>query len=99
MFRRVRERIPNAALLMSSRRMLAADSKLLGGWSDLDRPIPPSEIKTYFNLLDVDLAQEKTLGTEFAFQLKIVEYSACRNCRRHSAPYLGTVAVAECVSD
>jgi glycosyltransferase involved in cell wall biosynthesis len=81
MFRRVRERIPNAALLIVGpaecwRPILEAARADGVIWTGL---VPPSEIKTYFNLLDVGiLAQEKTLGTEFAFQLKIVEYSACR---------------------
>ena len=81
MFRRVRERIPNAALLIVGpaecwRTILEAARADGVIWTG---PVPPSEIKKYFNLLDVGiLAQEKTLGTEFAFQLKIVEYSACR---------------------
>ena len=81
MFRRVRERIPNAALLIVGpaecwRPILEAARANGVIWTG---PVPPSEIKKYFNLLDVGiLAQEKTLGTEFAFQLKIVEYSACR---------------------
>jgi len=41
--------------------------------------IPPSEIPSYFNAIDMGiLAQEKTAGTTFAFQIKNVEYSACR---------------------
>ena len=41
--------------------------------------IPPAEIATYFNALDVGvLAQGITTGTDFAFQIKVVEYSACR---------------------
>jgi len=41
--------------------------------------VAPAEVATYFNALDVGvLAQEKTLGTELAFQIKVVEYSACR---------------------
>jgi glycosyltransferase involved in cell wall biosynthesis len=81
MFRSVRERIPNAVLLIVGpaecwRPILEAARANEVIWTG---PVPPSEIKKYFNLLDVGiLAQEKTLGTEFAFQLKIVEYSACR---------------------
>jgi len=81
MFSRVRERIPNAALLIVGpaecwRPILEAARANGVIWTG---PVSPSEIKKYFNLLDVGiLAQEKTLGTEFAFQLKIVEYSACR---------------------
>jgi glycosyltransferase involved in cell wall biosynthesis len=80
-FRRVRERIPAAALLIvgpaecwrSVLESARADGVVWTG------PVPPSEVKKYFNVLDVGvLAQEKTLGTELAFQLKIVEYSACR---------------------
>jgi len=41
--------------------------------------IPPFEIATYFNALDAGvLAQGITTGTDFAFQIKVVEYSACR---------------------
>ena len=41
--------------------------------------ISPTEIPTYFNALDVGvLAQGITTGTDFAFQIKVVEYSACR---------------------
>jgi glycosyltransferase involved in cell wall biosynthesis len=41
--------------------------------------IPPAEISAYFNAIDVGvLPKDKDLGTEFAFQLKVVEYSACR---------------------
>lgn len=41
--------------------------------------VPPAEISTYFNALDVGvLAQGVTTGTDFAFQIKVVEYSACR---------------------
>ena len=43
--------------------------------------IPPSEIAEYFNAIDVGvLAQGKSTGTDFAFQIKVVEYSACRKC-------------------
>lgn len=41
--------------------------------------VSPTEISTYFNALDVGvLAQGITTGTDFAFQIKVVEYSACR---------------------
>ena len=41
--------------------------------------ISPAEISTYFGALDVGvLAQGITTGTDFAFQIKVVEYSACR---------------------
>ena len=80
MFRRVRQRIANASLLIVGpaecwRSLLEAARADGVVWTG---PVPPAKIGTYFNVLDVGiLAQEKTLGTEFAFQLKIVEYSAC----------------------
>jgi glycosyltransferase involved in cell wall biosynthesis len=41
--------------------------------------VPPAEIADYFNAINVGvLAQGKTGGTDFAFQIKVVEYSACR---------------------
>jgi len=41
--------------------------------------VSPAEVATYFNALDVGvLAQGITTGTDFAFQIKVVEYSACR---------------------
>ena len=43
--------------------------------------IAPQEIAEYFNAIDIGiLAQGKTTGTDFAFQIKVVEYSACRKC-------------------
>jgi glycosyltransferase involved in cell wall biosynthesis len=80
-FRRVRERIPNAALLIVGPaeywRSLLETAHANGViWTG---PVPPAEIGKYFNVLDIGvLAQEKSLGTELAFQLKVVEYSACR---------------------
>ena len=81
MFRAVRERIPNAALLIVGpaeywRSLLEASRADGVIWTG---PVPPAEIRKYFNLLDIGvLAQGKSLGTEMAFQLKVVEYSACR---------------------
>jgi glycosyltransferase involved in cell wall biosynthesis len=80
-FEAVRGRIPNAALLIVGpaefwRPLL--ESKRGEGvvWTG---PVPPSEIAAYFHALDLGiLAQEKSLFTELAFQIKIVEYSACR---------------------
>ena len=41
--------------------------------------VDPREVPAYFHALDLGvLAQEKSLGTEFAFQIKMVEYTACR---------------------
>lgn len=79
-FRRVRERIPNVALLIVGpaecwRSLLEAARADGVIWTG---PVRPAEVQTYFNVLDVGvLAQEKSLGTELAFQLKVVEYSAC----------------------
>jgi glycosyltransferase involved in cell wall biosynthesis len=43
--------------------------------------IAPEEIAEYFNAIDLGvLAQGKSTGTDFAFQIKVVEYSACRKC-------------------
>lgn len=43
--------------------------------------VAPAEIADYFNAIDLGiLAQGKTTGTDFAFQIKVVEYSACRKC-------------------
>jgi len=42
-------------------------------------PVPTREIAAYFRALDAGvLAQEDSSGTRYAFQLKIVEYTACR---------------------
>jgi glycosyltransferase involved in cell wall biosynthesis len=80
-FQAVRRRIPYAALLIVG----PADhwrSLLEGARSEgvvWTGPVAPSEVAAYFNAIDLGiLAQEKTLGTELAFQIKIVEYSACR---------------------
>lgn len=43
--------------------------------------VAPAEIAEYFNAIDMGiLAQGKTTGTDFAFQIKVAEYSACRKC-------------------
>jgi len=43
--------------------------------------VAPAEIAEYFNAIDIGiLAQRRTTGTDFAFQIKVVEYSACRKC-------------------
>ena len=80
-FRAVRQRIPEAALLLVGPaeywrdRIEAARGECVI-WTG---PVAPSQVAEYFNALDVGvLAQEKTLGTELAFQIKVVEYSACR---------------------
>ena len=41
--------------------------------------VPPAEISPYFQALDLGiLTKDVSLGTDFAFQLKVVEYTACR---------------------
>ncbi len=80
-FLAARKRLPNAKLLVVGpahcwQSLLEANREndviAAGG-------VSPSEIATYFNALDVGvLAQGITTGTDFAFQIKVVEYSACR---------------------
>ena len=79
--RAARRRIPEAALLLVGpaeywrERIEAARGEGVV-WTEA---VAPREVAAYFNALDVGvLAQEKTLGTELAFQIKVVEYSACR---------------------
>jgi glycosyltransferase involved in cell wall biosynthesis len=80
-FQEVRRRIPNATLLIVGPadywRSLLERMRSHGViWTG---PVAPSEVAAYFNAIDLGiLAQEKSLGTELAFQIKIVEYSACR---------------------
>lgn len=80
-FRQVRQRVENAALLIVGpaehwRKLLESSSSDGVVWTG---PVAPAEVGGYFNALDIGvLAQIKSPGTEFAFQLKIVEYSACR---------------------
>lgn len=85
-FQSLRSRIPNATLLIvgpathwTSR--LGPDKlhKLHNEGVIFTGPIAPSDIPAYFHAIDIGLlAQEKSLGTEFAFQIKVVEYTACR---------------------
>ncbi len=80
-FRAVRERIPEAALLLVGPAEYWRDriEAARGEGVIWTGPVAPGEVAAYFNALDVGvLAQEKTLGTELAFQIKVVEYSACR---------------------
>jgi len=82
-FLAARQRIPNARLLIIG----PADT-----WSALLEAnrtagviatgnVAPAEIAEYCNAIDVGvLAQGKSAGTDFAFQIKVVEYSACRKC-------------------
>lgn len=42
-------------------------------------PVPPAEISAYFHAISIGiLAKDKSPGTEFAFQIKMAEYTACR---------------------
>jgi len=80
-FRAVRQRIPEAALLLVGPAEYWRDriEAARGEGVIWTGPVAPGEVAEYFNALDVGvLAQEKTLGTELAFQIKVVEYSACR---------------------
>jgi glycosyltransferase involved in cell wall biosynthesis len=79
----VRSRFPDAALLIVGpadpwRSILDAhrsDGVISTGG------VSPAEVGVYFNALDVGvLAQSKSTGTDYAFQIKVVEYSACRKC-------------------
>ena len=82
-FLAARARIPNAKLLIVGpadywHQLLQANR---GAGVIATGAVPPSEIAEYFNAIDVGvLAQGKTSGTDFAFQIKVVEYSACRKC-------------------
>lgn len=80
-FQRLRWRISNSALLIVG----PADywkpyaAKIPGGDVIFTDPVDPSEMPAYFNALDIGvLAQGRSLGTDFAFQIKVVEYTACR---------------------
>lgn len=82
-FLAARSRIPKAKLLIIG----PADiwSRLLEANRDAGviatGNVAPAEIAEYFNAIDIGiLAQGKTTGTDFAFQIKVVEYSACRKC-------------------
>jgi glycosyltransferase involved in cell wall biosynthesis len=77
----VRKRIPNAVLLLvgpaNHWRPVLEDERFQGVVST--GAIPPAEIAAYFHAIDLGiLAQEKSSFTDFAFQIKVVEYSACR---------------------
>jgi glycosyltransferase involved in cell wall biosynthesis len=80
-FLAARQQIPDAKLLIIGpaeiwRQLLdahRADGVIATGG------IAPEEIAEYFNAIDIGiLAQGKSPGTDFAFQIKVVEYSACR---------------------
>lgn len=79
-FLAARDRLPDAALL------IIGPAKHWQGLLDANRSngviatggVSPVEVGMYFNALDVGvLAQGITTGTDYAFQIKVVEYSAC----------------------
>jgi len=80
-FLAARERIPDARLLIVGpakvwSRLLEANR---GTGVIATGSVPPAEIAEYFSAIDVGvLAQQITTGTDFALQIKVVEYSACR---------------------
>jgi glycosyltransferase involved in cell wall biosynthesis len=82
-FLAARSRIPKAKLLIIGpadiwSRLLEANR---GAGVIATGNVAPAEIAEYFNAVDLGiLAQGKTTGTDFAFQIKVVEYSACRKC-------------------
>jgi glycosyltransferase involved in cell wall biosynthesis len=80
-FLSARNRLPDAALLIVGPAQYwqpLLDSHRVHGVISTGG-VPPSEIAAYVNALDVGvLAQGLTPGTDFAFQIKVVEYSACR---------------------
>jgi glycosyltransferase involved in cell wall biosynthesis len=82
-FLAIRSRIPKAKLL------IIGPADIWSGLLQATRgegviatgKVAPSEIGDYFNAIDIGiLAQGKSTGTDFAFQIKVVEYSACRKC-------------------
>ncbi len=79
--RAVRKRMPDAVLLIVGpvehwRGVLEAAR---GEGVIATGGVAPAEVAAYFNAIDLGiLAQGKTAGTTFAFQIKNVEYSACR---------------------
>jgi glycosyltransferase involved in cell wall biosynthesis len=80
-FLAARNRLPNAVLLIvgpAHHWQSLLDANRANGVIATGG-VSPAEIATYFNALDVGvLAQGITTGTDFAFQIKVVEYSACR---------------------
>ena len=82
-FLAARQRIPNARLLIigpaDTWRALLEANRAAGVIATGN--VAPAEIAEYCNAIDVGvLAQGKSAGTDFAFQIKVVEYSACRKC-------------------
>jgi glycosyltransferase involved in cell wall biosynthesis len=80
-FLAVRQQMPDAVLLIVGPSALWASLLHANRNSGVvaTGPVPPDEVADYFRAIDVGiLAQGKTTGTDFAFQIKMVEYSACR---------------------
>ena len=82
-FLAVKPNMPDAALLVVGPaepwRALLADHRQSGVIAT--GSVPPEQIATYFNAIDLGvLAQNISAGTDFAFQIKVVEYTACRKC-------------------
>ncbi len=77
--RRVRSRMPDSVLWIVGpagnwRGRLEGEPGVL-----FTGQVPPDEVGAYFQAIDLGwLVQERSAGTEFAFQIKVVEYTACR---------------------
>ena len=80
-FRGVRERFSDAVLLIVGPADYWTASAAAVGCPDVvfSGQVDPRAIPAYVHAFDLGvLAQEKSSGTEFAFQIKVVEYTACR---------------------
>jgi glycosyltransferase involved in cell wall biosynthesis len=78
-FRRLRARMPDAALWIVGpaeiwRSRLEDEPGVI-----FTGQVPPEEVSAFFQAIDLGLlVQERNAGTEYAFQIKVVEYTACR---------------------
>lgn len=78
-FRRLRSRMPEAALWIVGpaeiwRSRLEGEPGVI-----FTGQVPPEEVAAFFQAIDMGLlVQERNAGTEYAFQIKVVEYTACR---------------------
>jgi len=80
-FQELRKRVSGAVLLIvgPANYWKASTAAVRSNDIVFTGPVDPGAIPAYFHALDLGvLAQEKSLGTEFAFQIKVVEYTACR---------------------
>jgi glycosyltransferase involved in cell wall biosynthesis len=80
-FAALRRHIPNAALLIvgPASYWMPRIAKPRAEGVIFTGPVAPQEIPPYFHAIDMGiLAQDKCAGTDLAFQIKVVEYSACR---------------------